>query len=432
VVSAPVVVVDGLQFPTSLVFDPDGRCYVAESGLAFGDAAPGGRVWQLEDPLDDSSRTLVADGLAAPITGLCWHDGVLYVSEGGAGRISRVDRDGNRSVVVDGMPGPGNYHTNMAVVGPDEKLYFSQGAMTNLGIMGLDAYELGWLRMLPHAHDVPGLDITLADVGVTTPDPLSDVPGALTTTGGFSPFGIPAVPGRRIEAALPCTAAVLRCALDGSGLELVAWGLRNAFGLGFLPDGRLLAVDQGADDRGSRPIGNAPDLLFDVRQGAWYGWPDFVGGEPVTSPAFTPERGPRPAFLLGDHDSLPAPEKPLLAFEPHAAATKFAVVPKHVAGLDGQLVLTLFGDEAPMTVPAGGPPIGRDLLRVDPVDWSVHRIPTAMPLRRPIDVGFAPGDDALYVLDFGQFEMSEDGVRATSGTGRLWRWAGWATRSAAD
>ncbi len=42
-------------------------------------------------------------------------------------------------------------------------------------------------------------------------------------------------------------------------------------------DGRLLAIDQGADDQGSRPIGNAPDLLHDIRSGSWLGWPDFVG-----------------------------------------------------------------------------------------------------------------------------------------------------------
>ena len=74
-----------------------------------------------------------------------------------------------------------------------------------------------------------------------------------------------------MAAHLPCTAAVMRCDAEGDGLELVAWGLRNAFGLGFLPDGRLLAVDQGADDRGSRPVGNAPDTLFEVHQGGWYG-----------------------------------------------------------------------------------------------------------------------------------------------------------------
>ncbi len=133
--------------------------------------------------------------------------------------------------------------------------------------------------------------------------------------------------GQRVHGRVPCTAAVLRCDPDGTNLELVAWGLRNAFGLAFLPDGRLLATDQGADDRGSRPIGNAPDLLFEVREGAWYGWPDFIGGDPVTDPAYAPQRGPRPAFVLAEHDRLPPPERPLLRFEPHTSAVKFAVVP---------------------------------------------------------------------------------------------------------
>ena len=43
----------------------------------------------------------------------------------------------------------------------------------------------------------------------------------------------------------------MSCALDGSDLRLVAWGLRNAYGISFLPDGRLRVTDQGADDRGS-------------------------------------------------------------------------------------------------------------------------------------------------------------------------------------
>jgi hypothetical protein len=33
--------------------------------------------------------------------------------------------------------------------------------MTNTGVVGLDAHELGWLRRLPHAHDLPGYDIAL-------------------------------------------------------------------------------------------------------------------------------------------------------------------------------------------------------------------------------------------------------------------------------
>ncbi|MGX7827323.1 PQQ-dependent sugar dehydrogenase [Actinokineospora sp. 24-640] len=419
--SVPELVAGGLNFPTSIAFDDAGRVYVAESGLGFGDAVPGGKVWLV----DGAERTLVADELAAPITGLCWFEEDLFVSEGGAGRITRIAPDGTRTPVVKDMPGPGNYHTNMAVVGADRKLYFSQGAMTNLGVMGLDAYELGWLRMLPHQHDIPGLDVVLAGVDVTTRNPLSEEPGAEAATGGFVPFGAETAAGQRVPAGLPCSAAVLRCDLDGAELELVAWGLRNAFGLGFLPDGRLLGVDQGADDRGSRPIGDAPDLLFEVREGAWYGWPDYVGAIPVNDPAFVPTRGPAPTFLLANHDELPPPEPALVAFEPHVSATKFAVVPESAAQHPGQLVVALFGDEAPMCLPSGGPALGRYLVRVDPADWSVHRLGVDLSLHRPIDVGFGPSGSDLYVLDFGSFEMSDDGVEATAGTGALWRVQSW-------
>jgi hypothetical protein len=130
--------------------------------------------------------------------------------------------------------------------------------MTNTGVVGLDAYALGWLRRLPHAHDLPGYDITLTGVDFETEDPLNDDPTARARTGAFAPFGTQTEAGQRVSAQLPCTAAVMRCDPDGSNLDLVAWGLRNAYGLGFLPDGRLLAADQGADDRGAAPWAMRP------------------------------------------------------------------------------------------------------------------------------------------------------------------------------
>ena len=410
------LVADGLSFPTSLTFDPTGIAYVGEAGLPFGGAPAGGRVWRLEP---HGNRRLLADGLAPPVNGLTFYDDGLYVSAAGPpGRISRLEIDGRRGVIVDDLRGPGNYHTNMVAFGPDGRLYFSQGAMTNTGIIGLDAYELGWLRRLPHAHDLPGHDLVLVGINVETPDPLSDRPDARALTGAFVPFGTSTEPGQRITARLPCTAAMMRCNPDGTDLELVAWGLRNAFGLGFLPDGRLLAIDQGADDRGSRPVGNAPDALYDVRPGAWYGWPDFVGGDPITDPRYRPARGPAPTFLLANHDALPPPERPLLRFPPHAAAVKFAVAPPESAWA-GQLFVALFGDEAPMTAPPG-PHVGRGVARIDPTDWSLHPVLSG-PFARPIDVRFGPTDGALYVLDFGRFEMSERGVVAERETGALWR-----------
>src|SRR5437879_5025006 len=126
-------VADGLSFPTSLALDRDGTAYVAEAGLPFGGAPPGGRVWKLGT---DGDRQLLAADLRAPVNGLTWHEGGLYISEGGhPARISRLEPGGKPTTILDGLPGPGNYHTNMTAVGQDGKLYFSQGAMTNSGIV---------------------------------------------------------------------------------------------------------------------------------------------------------------------------------------------------------------------------------------------------------------------------------------------------------
>ena len=135
-------------------------------------AAPraGGQVWRVQP---SGHRELLIDGLRWPINGVTFHLDRLYIAEGGSpGRISYLDRAGNHVTVLDDLPGPGNYHTNMVAAGPDGKLYFSQGAMTNTGIVGLDAYELGWLRRLPHAHDMPGHALVLSGVNVETADPL--------------------------------------------------------------------------------------------------------------------------------------------------------------------------------------------------------------------------------------------------------------------
>jgi glucose/arabinose dehydrogenase len=407
------LVADDLSFPTSVTFDDAGGVFVAESGLPFGGAEPGGRIWSVES----GDRRLVAADLAAPVNGLVWHEGDLFVSEGGhPQRISRIRFDGTSATVLEGLPGPGNYQLNMVAVGPDGKLYFSQGAMTNTAIVGLDSYEIGWLGRLPHAHDVPGYDVVLAGVSVETDDPVAGN-GQRTSTGAFASFGTAPEAGERIAGQVPATAALMRCNVDGSDLELVAWGLRNAYGLLFLPDGRLLAVDQGADDRGSRPVGNVPDLLFEVTAGAWYGWPDFIGGVAMTDERFRPARGPAPTPVLANHDELPTPERALVEFPPHAAATKLDVA-RTGGKWDGHLFVALFGDEAPMTAPPG-PKVGRGVARIDPADWSLHPF-LREGLNRPIDVRFDPTGTKLYIVDFGEFEMTERGVDAVPGTGRLW------------
>lgn len=414
---APTQVAVGLDFPTSLALDASGRLHVAESGLPFGGARPGGRIVRLGR---DGRKEVVLDGLRQPVNGLTWHDGAFLIAEGGApGRISRWRPGSARETILDGLPARGNYHTNMVVPGPDGWLYFSQGAMTNSGVVGLDAFQMAWLKKLPHPYDVPGLDIEVDGQVFCTDDPLAEAQPASARTTAFAPFGQTVSAGRRIAGRVPCTAAVMRCRPDGSDLELVAWGIRNAYGLGFLPDGRLLATDQGPDDRGSRPIGRAPDLLHVVEPGRWYGWPDFVGDRPVTDPAFRPERGAPPTFVLANHAALPPPTRAVLEFPINASATKFAVLPRDAPIWPGQVVVACFGDEKPVTAAPGGR-VGRNLARVDPRDWSLTPL-DGPAVQRPIDVLVAPGARSLLVLDFGHFEMlGGGGMEAVAGSGAVW------------
>lgn len=410
--------IDGLQFPTSVVFDPAGIAYVAESGVDEHGALAQGRVLRVDA---EGRSSCIRDDLRAPINGLSYASLAgrpgLYVAEGGSpGRISHLGLDGTLTIVLDGLPGGGSYHTNMVVPGPDGWLYFGQAAMTNSGIIGDDEQRRAWPRRLP--PDIPGMDVVLRGADVIS-EAIDGAPGSMAVTSAFAPFGERIAAGTRIPAQLPCTAALLRCRPDGSALERVAWGLRNAYGLGFTPDGRLLALDLGINDRGARPVAAAPSCLFEIESGAWYGWPDFTAGVSITDPRHVSTRGPIAQLLLANHDELPAPRAPLLRFPIHAAPVKFAIHPG--PGLHaGHLFVALFGDKRPFTAPPG-PAAGRAVARVDPRDWSLHPVVSAH-LHRPIDVCFHPRTRALHVLDFGEYEV--DATAQTHGiasSGRLCR-----------
>ena len=83
-------------------------------------------------------------------------------------------------------------------------------------------------------------------------------------------------------------------------------------------------------------------------------------------------RGSKPGFLLANHAQLPETEKPLLRFPPNSCAVKFDIIPEDIVEWGGHIVVALFGDEKPMTAPAG-PPVGGDALR-DPINRGLSII----------------------------------------------------------
>lgn len=440
-------VVEGLNFPTGVTFDDQGRTYVVEAGYSYGEKWATPRLLKVvaRDAVD-----VVARGENGPWNGATFHDGNFYVAEGGqtnGGRILKIAPDGTTTVLVDNLPSLGDHHTNGPVIGADNYLYFGQGTATNSGVVGTDNAQFGWLYRHPEFHDIPGQDIVLAGVNYQTRDPLHPAAppryyqrifpslfptGSQVVTGAYSAFGTPTHPGQVIKGELPCTGAIMRVPLSGGPLELVAWGLRNPFGLAFSPDGRLFATENQFDVRGSRPVFGTGDLLWEIQPGHWYGWPDYFAGELIDdanrfgAPGHYP-----PTLLLARHPGVPP--KPVAKFGVHSSADGFDFSRNAGFGNVGDAFVAEFGDMAPQSGKVEAP-VGYRVARVE-LDggvihpFAVNRGPKDAPasmlgtggLERPIAARFDPSGNALYVVDFGVMLTGPNGVKPIEYTGVLWK-----------
>lgn len=418
-------VATNLTFPSAVVLDDADRVYVIEAGYSYHDFWSVPRLLRIEA---DGRTSVIARGKNGPWTGATYHGGAFYVSEGGTpGRMLRISRDGRINVVVDNLPPLADHHTNRPVVGPDGMLYFGQGTATNSGVVGEDNASK-WLLVRPDYHDIACRDITLAGENFTGPNPLR--PGTQTTTGAYLPLGTPSTPGQVIKGAMPCHGAIFRAPVEGGQLELVAWGLRNPFGLAFAPDGRLFTTENGFDERGSRPVFGGADYLWHIRPGTWYGWPDYAGGEPLTDPRYK-SQGKQPKFLIAPHPGKPPLAAAYLGVHSSSNGLDFSRSPTF--GHEGQAFIAQFGD---MAIDTGKTlhPVGFKVVRVDVdsgviADFAVNKGKKNAPasylktggLERPVDVRFDKAGTALYIADFGVMTMKGKQTAPQKETGVLWR-----------
>lgn len=423
------VVATGLSAPVMTTFGPDGAAYVVESGHKVDDPP---RIRRVE-PGTGSLTTLhefsgpewVETGA---VTGALFVGDALIVTN--TDRLIRLDADGTRTTIVDGLPGRGDHQVNHPLLGPDGKVYFAVGSVTNSGVVGSDNAAYAWLKDNPDAHDVPARDVVLAGRNYDDRDVLGDLRRTVRT-GAFVPFGTETTPGQVIAGNVKASGAVLRCDPDGANLEVVAWGLRNPYGLAFTADGRLLATEHGMDARSQRHIVGDFDDLYLIEDGRWYGWPDFASGIRLDDPRWGDGGQGREPVLAEFPEA--DPPKPVVSFAPHAAANGIAIAPDGAFGFEGQAFVALFGDLAPVTTPRLMTPVGFRVVRVDLerreiVDFAVNRIhgpASKLPhegFERPSHCAFGP-DGALYVTDFGEIDIAPEkaGIRVQAGSGALWR-----------
>jgi glucose/arabinose dehydrogenase len=229
---------------------------------------------------------------------------------------------------------PTGDHPTEQIVVKDGWLYWSQGSTTNSGVTGHG--NGGGLNQ----HEIACQDITLSDSIFDSGDHRQS---------GYSAHGqlrrgakVRAFEGTQTGM---CSGAILRAKISSpqNTVEPVAWGFRNPYGLRFSPadhplKGQLLISENGEDERGARPVNNAPDRLAVARQNPngtpeWHGWPDRFGFLDSTQAVFNPVGGPaddNQAAVVG------RPVLPVLAFPPQPAVAPLALEPADVAavGLD--------------------------------------------------------------------------------------------------
>ena len=420
-----------LTFPSGVTFDDEGRVYVIEADYSYGETWTTPRLLRIEE---DGGTTVIATGENPPWNGIAFADGAFFVAEGGqksGGRIIRIEMSGKITPLVEGLPSLGDHHTNGPVVGVDGKLYFGQGTATNSGVVGIDNAKFGWLQRFPDFHDIPGADVTLTGENFITDNPLTDDPADQARTGAFLPFGTPSKAGQVIPGKVPCNGAIMRVPLAGGEVELVAWGLRNPFGLAFSPDDQLYAINNSYDVRGSRPVFGSGDLLWRIEVGEWYGWPDFHGQRALADDDQYKSPGtPQPRFLLANHPVKPP--KPAAILGVHASAVGMDFGRGDSFGHVGEAFIAQFGDMAPGAGKVLAP-VGFNVVRVNVEtgvveEFAANKGKNHGPaskigrggLERPLDAKFSPDGSALYIVDFGVMTIG-DKPKPYEKTGVIWR-----------
>jgi glucose/arabinose dehydrogenase len=515
------VFAQGLNFPVGIAFKGNSKnfqVYVLESGHGLPSrcndetsSAVGG-VTSSTNPFTpdvlvfDQNGSKIKPALAKPTTpdkGLQPHGpavgigfekgfngGRLFVTDSNqAIRTPGAQNNSSRIVVVDPETGdvtpfitglPTGDHPTEQLAFNGNWIYWSQGSTTNSGVVGRD--NGGGANQ----HDIPCQDIVLSNNVFDS--------GGGKFSSGYSDFGVsrpgahvPAHEGRTDNA---CDGAILRAQLNSkdprSTIQPVSWGYRNPYGLRFAPHdhplkGGLLVSENGEDERGARPVNNAPDRLALAQQNAdgspdYHGWPDRFGFLDETQAVFNPVGGPGddlctsppntpfpaciPAVLAAD-----VRVKPVLDHPPQPITAPLALEPADVAvvGLDfvpnsfvggavrgGAALIAREGDFG-FSKGNGDPEAGHDIELVNfsgpgqPLQLQQTRFafnttgdqaftdPGVRGINRPTDLKFGP-DGCAYLVDYGavrDFGQSDPATKFVDpadaalvqipGTGVIWK-----------
>lgn len=219
------------------------------------------------------------------INSMIYHDSKIFFISGTS--LYKYDlNEGKEEELLTKIPNEGEYKDNRLLL-KNGKIYIAIGSATNSGV----AQENG-------KKDISPVELILRGKNFNG-----------DKTGAFVDFGKKTSYGESTTKGFPSNGSIITYDILTKKTALYAWGIRNVQGMDMYSTGEIFAIVGGMEDRGLRPITGDVDYIYNIKEGNWYGWPDYSGGDPITSPKFTEEGKDKNTFVIEKHPTK-NPEAP--------------------------------------------------------------------------------------------------------------------------
>ena len=227
------------------------------------------------------------------ITSLDYKNQVIYYASQGKVYSYNLMSKENKEIIKN-VPNYGDYNSSFVRI-YGEYLFVTIGAATNSGVVGQDNQ---WLVDYPENHDVSPKSISIKGINF-----------GQEKTGAFVSYKTSNIKGQIITEHKPGNSSIIIYNLTTGAQENFAWGIRNMKAIDITSEGKIIVTVGGMEDRGLRPVKGDSDYIYQIKKNVWYGFPDYTGGDPITSPKFKGFNNETIPFILDKHPTTnpPAP-----------------------------------------------------------------------------------------------------------------------------
>lgn len=186
------------------------------------------------------------------------------------GDLLRVNlNDGSIDRIIKDIPF-GNERIKRKLLINKDKMYLSIGSFTNTGIMEKSD------QFTKELWDKSPVDLEL------TGENFGD-----GNTGAFKKYGEKSTADEKVKGESLGNSAVYEIDIEKKEGLLYASGIKNILAWDINSSGEIVGAIEGLEPDGTRGALRDTDHIYKITKGTWYGWPDYSGGDKISSPKFS-------------------------------------------------------------------------------------------------------------------------------------------------